>query len=346
MDRDVSSQRADDAGTAERMAAVLAIFHHARPSQAGASPTAVQRAMPSVFRLPSLAEAVATLANDAHPTAARFCRDARAVLGEAAAKQPGRADLVAALERIASARHATPPIAAADSYAEIADFDSEVTFDPASCVTRAEVRLRVRRSLADLALASDPRCWDIEENPFFRLTEKIDRDIYIRERRIVVDAHQPPAGTTWSGILYEEVECRYNTLALARFWNLLNVHFQVSPQSIHMRFSLFQSLRSRVWFTDQDGGIDVDSGTYDATPDPDHPGWTRIVAVKSVRYSDRESENAPFEALGGMGQFMNMVAPTVVGLWMVELTFWGACHVASRSALDKAFHSTIPNQAH
>jgi hypothetical protein len=334
------SERVDDPRRAERMAALLAVFYHCRARASDARP-----AIPLVFRLPALDEAVALLRDDGHPIAQCFRRDALTVLGEAAQKHRERPELRAALAKLAApVRHAPGPdgggASGADRYAEVAGFDSSVSFDPDSYVTRAEVHLRVKRSLSDLAVAFDPRCWDVEDNPFFLQTEKVDRAIFQREGRIVVDAHQPPPGSTWSGILYEDVECRYNAAALARFWNLLNVDFRTTPDSIHMRYSLFQALRSRVWFSEQRGGLDVDSGTLEAERYEPDPTFTRVVAVKSVRYSDREADDAPFEGLGGMGHFMNLMAPSIVGLWMVEQAFWGARYVFSAAALEKAFHSS------
>jgi hypothetical protein len=143
------------------------------------------------------------------------------------------------------------------------------------------------------------------------------RSIFVRREA----ADSNGAGTSGSGILYEDVLCEWSEATTGRFRNLLNIGFTVAPKRIEASSTLHRSLTSQLWLVERPGGIDVDSGAWTAIGDPGDE-WTKLQLVKRLRFTDATARDADPTGPWDLGQTMNYLAPAFLGMW-VDAVFQG-----------------------
>jgi hypothetical protein len=117
-----------------------------------------------------------------------------------------------------------------------------------------------------------------------------------------------------SFVLFEDVEFRNGEATQSRFRNLLKIDRRTKC-GIRAEYCLFQSLTSQVSLVSRRGGIDVDSGCFQAVP-AQEPGWTRIEVVKKLRYTDWTPRDTGPPGPWDYGQTMNYLAPSLLGMWI------------------------------
>ena len=165
---------------------------------------------------------------------------------------------------------------------------------------------------------------------FFRATYAVQEEdgspVYQPGRRLlpVQSGLDTPLGSPWSGLFYEDFEWSSGIQTVAGFRNVRNIDFQATDTSIDLEFSLFRSLASTVGPLERAGGLDVDSGFTRAHEEKNEDGQlrTRISSQKSVRFTDLTPGRLD-EGLMDPGQYLNYLAPSVVGTWMSLLVYEG-----------------------
>jgi hypothetical protein len=212
---------------------------------------------------------------------------------------------------------------------EIRNHWADVHFDPHSFVTRATVSADVSRSVESFAVQSDPRNWSaVAPSAFqetYRVAERDDGGPKIDEagkyERVATSADD--LGKPWRGYLFEDVSFTWDELEAATFRNLLNIRFEVSSSLLRMDFSLYRSISSQVGMRALAGGLNVDSGFF--TAEDLSGGWSRITGEKRVRVRNLSPDGSEFVEPVYTAQFLNLLAPALVGLFMDEFIFNGAC---------------------
>jgi hypothetical protein len=96
----------------------------------------------------------------------------------------------------------------------------------------------------------------------------------------------------------------------------------VQPARLLMEFSLHRSVSSAVGMRAFEGGLNVDSGHF--TAEDIGSGWSRIEGEKRVRFRSLSPDGSEFVEPFYTAQFLNLMAPALVGLFMDEFIFNGA----------------------
>jgi hypothetical protein len=296
-------QRPDADQRARRQAALLSLAFHTLPAEflAGLPGTSL---LPDYLRPMTLESAIELLASDRGPGASPL---GAFLAGSLRARRPDVA-------------WATGLLAEAPRRPAVKDFLVLPSFDPKSFVTRVEVRLKVKRAIdGALAARCDPRAWGRDSQFFVESTRYVPSGSWF-----AADPAPSACGTPWSGLLFEHVCMNTGTPGAVEFQNLLNIDFRVEPgRSIEFDYSLFACLRSQLWGVARRGGIDVDSGIFQASAvEEEGEPWTDIRAVKRIRYTDfvpTSGLSAP-----GFAQPLNYLAPALVSAWLALLVYEGA----------------------
>jgi hypothetical protein len=149
----------------------------------------------------------------------------------------------------------------------------------------------------------DPLNWGAPPESFFKGTEPIEPITKYGD------------GRGWHGKLREHVQFAWNDSAETVFQNILNIDFRVTdgPEpTVKLLYSLQETEFSEVAGWRQDSGLDVDDGYLIIYRDQAENVLLEV--LKIVRYTPRPRPALP----GGvdLGQFLNFVAPSTVGLWL------------------------------
>jgi hypothetical protein len=163
----------------------------------------------------------------------------------------------------------------------------------------------------------DPINWGATAESFFKGTVPIDPITKYKD------------GLGWRGKLREHVQFAWNESAETIFQNILHVDFRVTDgtqPTVKLLYSLQETEFSEVAGWRQDSGLDVDDGYLIIYQDP-HKN-VLLEVLKVVRYTPRPRPSLP----GGvdLGQFLNFVAPSTVGLWL-DAMFYEAVMGALRA---------------
>jgi hypothetical protein len=222
-----------------------------------------------------------------------------------------------------------------------------VDFDDDTLITKVTSAATVARPFDEVVNLMDPRGWaDRSELWVDSYAVRLDED-----GRVVFDVEGRPErdeevnrrecwGRPWSGVLFERTEWDVNERTISKFDVLLNIQFNVQtceakvPLTLPLVFefpkeatfnggrvlrhdySLNESRRGQLGYQILDGGgVDVDSGYAYAFECGD---VTRVEVQKSVRYADwtpGRGDEGPLDP----GQFLNYLAPGLVGVWIESL---------------------------
>jgi hypothetical protein len=187
-----------------------------------------------------------------------------------------------------------------------------VKYSPSSLISRVEGWVEVMGKPANFESLINPLCW--ASNPDSQFKHSYAADLQRWDGDLDGD---PPENETPgdSFVLFEDVEFRSGDATQSAFRNLLKIDRETDCGS-RARYRLFQSLTSQVGLVSRRGGIDVDSGFFQAVPVVGKPGWTRIEVVKKLRYTDWTPRDTGPPGPWDYGQTMNYLAPSLLGMWI------------------------------
>jgi hypothetical protein len=140
--------------------------------------------------------------------------------------------------------------------------------------------------------------------------------------RAAKDAKRRDNGS-WSGKFHEIATWTQDSIAMSEFHNVLDIDFHLfhDKPATTLRYTLIESIYSRVAGETEDGGLDVDDGYMIAYYDKG-TNSVLVEVLKKIRFTDRQSPTLPGGA--NIGQLLNFVAPSFVGLWLDRLVYEGA----------------------
>jgi len=192
-------------------------------------------------------------------------------------------------------------------------------------VTTVGLEFDVDRPLDDLKPMFDPRMWDVGASESFEEADRI-REIDRREPRPGAGNQPPPptlpielneiadTGNAWSDPLYENAFLAVGGATLTDFKNILRITYEVEP-SIFMEYRLCEGLSLEINKVGlYAGGLDRDSGTAEAWPDP-ATGLVHVRASKSIRV-----DQPPL-----LRDFLNYGMAGTLPFWFMNLVLLGIC---------------------
>jgi hypothetical protein len=173
--------------------------------------------------------------------------------------------------------------------------NTETGRNPGTQETWVQVSIRVARPLIDLARVVDPQNWD-QGSVYFVAAHVPERTL---AGTVTIDpfthyapqhTNPPKPGTVWQDLFFEHFESYLPIpsigVSLASFFNLLAVDARYpDAQTFHMKYSLAQSIWSRIGLSEMAGGLDVDQGFGEARLDPDN--WVTVTGKKTLRFTAR-----------------------------------------------------------
>ena len=157
----------------------------------------------------------------------------------------------------------------------------------------------VQKPLAKMVDDLDPYLWS-KGSDFFERSEPVDPVDY-----------QPLGGRVDNGKRWQMYE-RF-VLPGAVFENILNIRFTVSATEILAKYWLFDSLLFEFGALQLPGVLERDSGYVRAREIPQN--WTKVSMKKTIRYRDLTPDDGPEGGIDA-GQWLNYVAPAMLGLWI------------------------------
>ena len=157
----------------------------------------------------------------------------------------------------------------------------------------------VQKPLAQMVDDLDPYRWS-KCSDFFERSEPVDPVDY-----------KPLGGRVANGKVWQ----MYERFALpgAVFENILNIRFRVSDTRIRADYWLYDSLLFEFGVLQLPGVLERDSGYVSARAVS--PDWTRVSMKKTIRYRDLTPDDGPEGGIDA-GQWLNYVAPAMLGLWI------------------------------
>ena len=206
----------------------------------------------------------------------------------------GERDLSSVNSVLKKAPHAKIDCAAVNNVKITVDYDPR-THDS----TVISVGL-VQKPLAKMVDDLDPYLWS-KCSDFFKRSEPVDPVDY-----------KPLGGRVAAN---GEVWQMYERFALpgAVFENILNIRFTVSATEILAKYWLFDSLLFEFGALQLPGVLERDSGYVRAREIPQN--WTKVSMKKTIRYRDLTPDDGPEGGIDA-GQWLNYVAPAMLGLWI------------------------------
>src|SRR5438046_1876196 len=158
----------------------------------------------------------------------------------------------------------------------------------------------VQKPLAKMVDDLDPYLWS-KCSDFFERSEPVDPVDY-----------KPLGGRVAAN---GEVWQMYERFALpgAVFENILNIRFTVSATEILAKYWLFDSLLFEFGALQLPGVLERDSGYVRAREI--RSNWTKVSMKKTIRYRDLTPDDGPEGGIDA-GQWLNYVAPAMLGLWI------------------------------
>jgi len=142
------------------------------------------------------------------------------------------------------------------------------TFNPSSQVTEirstyyvsgpeSATQAQVDGIMKALAFQLDPQNWSVPKGSSFTRSER--QAGFTRPDRLGDEWYQ--GDPNWKGQLLESFAWDWNPDATMLIDNLLDVDFRVERSRIELKYSLAESLSSRLWLARQAGGLDLDRGS-------------------------------------------------------------------------------------
>lgn len=217
---------------------------------------------------------------------------------------------------------------------EVDHHTTDIRFDPHTFITTAVVSAQVKRPVSDFAKQSDPRNWATVAPIAFQQSYQVQLAADGSPRQdedgcfLALLPGAPGAsalGSSWRGKMFEDVVFAVDELQLSQFRNLLNIQFEVTRERVRMDFSLYRAVSCDVVVRELPGGLDVDDGFFSAEPVRGRKGWTQITGKKRVRFCDLTPSDSPYMEPATSGQYLNYMAPSLVGIFMDEFIYNGAC---------------------
>ena len=131
-----------------------------------------------------------------------------------------------------------------------------------------------------------------------------------------------PGATSYDGLLEEVVSLGVNPMFPILGTNILTTSYKnADPYGFDVQ--LYKCESTTIGGSTQAGGIDVDAGRLQVSAVDGMPGWTRMAAMKRVRFTARR------EPCGTeVGSWLNLFAPFVIGAFIGILVYEGACYGA------------------
>jgi len=157
----------------------------------------------------------------------------------------------------------------------------------------------VQKPLAKMVDDLDPYLWS-KCSDFFERSEPVDPVDY-----------QPLGGRVDNGKRWQMYE-RF-VLPAAVFENILNICFTVTDTLISADYSLYDSLLFEFGALQLPGVLERDSGYVRARALS--ADWTQVSMKKTIRYRDLTPDDGPEGGIDA-GQWLNYVAPAMLGLWI------------------------------
>ena len=157
----------------------------------------------------------------------------------------------------------------------------------------------VQKPLAQMVGDLDPYRWS-KCSDFFKRSEPVDPVDY-----------KPLGGRVANGKRWQ----MYERFALpgAVFENILNICFTVTDTLISADYSLYDSLLFEFGALQLPGVLERDSGHVRAQALS--ADWTQVSMEKTIRYRDLTPDDGPEGGIDA-GQWLNYVAPAMLGLWI------------------------------
>ena len=157
----------------------------------------------------------------------------------------------------------------------------------------------VQKPLAQMVGDLDPYRWS-KCSDFFERSEPVDPVDY-----------KPLGGRVANGKRWQ----MYERFALpgAVFENILNICFTVTDTLISADYSLYDSLLFEFGVLQLPGVLERDSGYVRARALS--ADWTQVSMKKTIRYRDLTPDDGPEGGIDA-GQWLNYVAPAMLGLWI------------------------------
>ena len=176
--------------------------------------------------------------------------------------------------------------------------------------------VEVNRPLDAFTVMADPQDWSTDA-PFFWTTSKL----VIAAGGQFTPAPNPPrpGSRPYVGLLEEVITLGLNPFFPIIGTNVLSTRYTNASDPYGFDVSLYQCESTIIGGSRQAGGIDVDSGSLQLSSVIDAPGWTKMTAVKRVRFTSREV--CGWDA----GVWLNLFAPFVIGAFIGLLVYEGAC---------------------
>lgn len=184
--------------------------------------------------------------------------------------------------------------------------DSAATYDPLRGISHLEVGLSVDLPVAKLAPFLDPQGWS-RFSPSFAASYAVDRDRYARRPAA-------PEGTAWSGYLFEDFQ-----VPIGRFRNILRVRFEADERRIWARYDLHHGLDFAFVAWDAPGGVEIDLGEVEATPEDAQRSRVRI--TKTLAFRDLTPRD-PGRRIDH-GRWLGYLAPAMMTLHAAETSGFG-----------------------
>lgn len=156
------------------------------------------------------------------------------------------------------------------------------TPNPETGVTEAEMAFVVDRPLEVLRKIIDPQNWEACSPDYFKSSDSV------MGASLEPVASPPATGSTWSGIIYEDVRFRFASVSLTKITNLLDITTESYPDDgtsdvlQRVSYSLRQSLVLKLGPKHFDEGVDVDEGSLEISPYGD--GRWLMKATKNIHF--------------------------------------------------------------
>jgi hypothetical protein len=210
---------------------------------------------------------------------------------------------------------------------------------------------QVDELMAELGRQFDPRGWKENAKESFKRSEQVSTRDLPQEAGLVEDS-------SWSGTLLEGFQWAWNAEAPMTMENLLDITYLVTSRSIHLDYSLDESLSSTLWLASQTGGLDFDRGSCDVEVHdfkeldvkrhkdviPLQPYLDRFVASPRFNIVVRATKTLRFTPLENgpdwLSVLLNYTTPVIGGIWMSR-----AVHTATLNAIEKVEHRHTQTRA-
>jgi hypothetical protein len=182
----------------------------------------------------------------------------------------------------------------------------------------------VKRDLAGLARAFDPRSWSTCAPEAFQKSQRVT---YSETTLEYADVPHSPSdlGNPWTGLLEENVVVG----GTATFQNWLEIDFTVEKTSggvqlVRVDYELFESGAFSIpafWISNEVESVTLDEGHLLAEPSthvsyPASDGWVYVRMVKRVRFVDLTDVTGTDPWQLDPGEVLNYWAPVALGAWL------------------------------